>query len=52
MRRCSDSATIALSARPELDRAAMEAGANGLVSKTDQPERLLMVLDRLRRQEG
>ena len=36
---------IALSSRPEARRAALTAGANAFVSKTDLPERLLAAID-------
>lgn len=37
---------IALSGRPEVRRAALSAGANAFVSKTDPPERLLTTIRR------
>jgi DNA-binding NarL/FixJ family response regulator len=37
---------IALSGRPEVRRAALSAGANAFVSKTDPPERLLATIRR------
>jgi DNA-binding NarL/FixJ family response regulator len=36
---------IALSGKPEACRAALQAGANAFVSKTDPPERLLAVIE-------
>lgn len=41
---CPELRVIALSARPELHQAALEAGADGFVSKTDPPERLLAAI--------
>lgn len=35
---------IALSGRPELRQSALDAGADGFVSKADSPERLMMTL--------
>jgi len=46
---CPDAIVVALSARPEAAQAAMEAGADDFVSKGDQPQRLLAVLERLHR---
>jgi len=40
-----DLEVIALSSRPEARRAALTAGANAFVSKTDLPERLLAIID-------
>jgi len=42
---CPDLIVIALSSRPEARRAALEAGANAFVSKTDPPERLLDLIE-------
>ncbi len=42
---CPDLFVIALSGRPEARRAALVAGANTFVSKTDPPERLLAAID-------
>ena len=44
---CSDAIVVVLSAQPEAAQAAMEAGADAFVSKGDQPERLLAVLERV-----
>jgi DNA-binding NarL/FixJ family response regulator len=41
---------IALSGRPELGRAAINAGADAFVSKIDPPERLLTAIDRFQSQ--
>jgi len=41
---CPDTFVIALSGRPEARRAALAAGADGFVSKTDPPERLLAAI--------
>lgn len=41
---CPDLFVIALSGRPEACRAALEAGADAFVSKTDPPERLLAAI--------
>jgi len=38
---CPHLCVIALSGRPEMRKAALAAGADAFVSKTDQPERLL-----------
>lgn len=43
---CPDVVVIALSGIPEARRAALDAGADAFVSKTDPPERLLTVIDR------
>ncbi len=42
---CPNLIVIALSGRPEACRAALEAGADAFVSKTDPPERLLKIID-------
>ena len=42
---CPDLVVIALSGRPEAKRAALAAGADGFVSKTDPPERLLAAIE-------
>jgi len=42
---CPDLAIVALSGRPEARRAALAAGADAFVSKTDLPERLLAAID-------
>jgi DNA-binding NarL/FixJ family response regulator len=42
---CPDLSVIALSGRPEARRAALEAGADAFVSKTDPPERLLAAIN-------
>jgi len=41
---CPDSSVIALSGRPELRRAALDAGADAFVCKCDPPERLLAAI--------
>jgi DNA-binding NarL/FixJ family response regulator len=41
---CPDILVIALSGRSEARRAALEAGADAFVSKTDPPERLLATI--------
>ena len=41
---------IALSGRPELSHAAINAGADAFVSKIDPPERLLTAIDRFQSQ--
>ena len=41
---CPDVHVIALSGRPEERRAALDAGADAFVSKTDAPERLLATI--------
>jgi DNA-binding NarL/FixJ family response regulator len=47
-RRCPDLTIVALSARPEVARAAREAGVDAFVSKVDPPEALLSLLANLR----
>jgi len=42
---CPDLSVIVLSGRPELRRAALDAGADAFVSKTDPPEYLLMAIE-------
>jgi two-component system invasion response regulator UvrY len=51
-RRCPDLTIIALSARPEVARAAREAGVDAFVSKVDPPEALLSLLAQFRNQAG
>jgi DNA-binding NarL/FixJ family response regulator len=46
---CPDVSVIALSGRPEARQAALSAGADAFVSKTDPPERLLAAIDEYRR---
>ncbi len=46
-RACPHSAVIALSGRPELRRAALNAGADAFVCKCDPPERLLAAIAHL-----
>ena len=41
---CPDLTVIVLSGRPEARQAALAAGADAFVSKTDQPEQLLKVI--------
>lgn len=41
---------IALSGRPELGRAALEAGADNFVSKIDPPDRLLATVSKFQKQ--
>ena len=43
-----DLIVVALSARPEVRQAALEAGADAFVSKTDPPERLLEAIREVR----
>lgn len=43
-----DLIVIALSGRPEAQRAALEAGANAFVPKTDAPDRLLAAIKHCR----
>jgi DNA-binding NarL/FixJ family response regulator len=46
---CPDLKIIVLSSRPEANKSALSAGADGFVSKGDSPERLLeVVIDQLR----
>jgi DNA-binding NarL/FixJ family response regulator len=47
---CPDLIVIALSGRPEARRAALEAGADAFVSKTDPPERLLTLIEQCHKQ--
>ena len=47
---CPDLIVIALSGRPEARRAALEAGADAFVSKTDPPEALLALIEQCREQ--
>jgi len=47
---CPDLIVIALSGRPEARRAALEAGADAFVSKTDPPERLLALIEQCHEQ--
>ena len=42
---CPDVHVIVLSGRPEARQATLEAGADAFVSKTDSPERLLVIID-------
>jgi DNA-binding NarL/FixJ family response regulator len=42
---CPGLSVIALSGRPEARQAALGAGADGFVSKTDPPERLIAAID-------
>ena len=42
---CPGLSVIALSGRPEARLAALEAGADGFVSKTDPPDRLMAAID-------
>ncbi len=42
---CPKACVIILSGRPEVRRAALDAGADAFVSKVDPPERLLAVID-------
>ncbi len=42
---CPDLSVIVLSGRPEVRRAALDAGADAFVSKTDPPEYLLMAIE-------
>ena len=42
--RCGNTIVIALSGRPEARRAALDAGVDAFVSKSDPPERLLAIL--------
>jgi DNA-binding NarL/FixJ family response regulator len=42
---CPDLRVIALSSRPEVRQAALDAGADDFVSKGDPPERLLIAID-------
>lgn len=44
---CPKACVIVLSGRPEARRAALDAGADAFVSKTDPPGRLLAAIDRL-----
>jgi DNA-binding NarL/FixJ family response regulator len=46
---CPDLHVIALSGRPEARQAALEAGADAFVGKTDQPERLLAAIRSVKR---
>ncbi len=46
---CPDLYVIALSGRPEARRAALEAGVDAFVGKTDQPERLLAAIQSVKR---
>jgi two-component system response regulator DesR len=41
---CPDLTVVALSGRPEVRRAALAAGVEAFVSKTDPPERVLSVI--------
>ena len=43
---CSDLFVIALSGRPEARRAALDAGADAFVSKSDPPDQLLAVIEK------
>ena len=43
---CPDLFVVALSGRPEARRAALAAGADAFVSKTDLPERLLATISK------
>jgi len=45
---CSRVTIVALSGRPEARQAALDAGADGFVSKGDPPERLLEAIDACR----
>ena len=47
---CPDLIVIALSGRPEARRAALQAGADAFVSKTDPPESLLALIEQCRDQ--
>lgn len=42
---CPKLKIVALSARPEAGKAAMSSGADGFVSKSDQPDRLLEIIN-------
>jgi DNA-binding NarL/FixJ family response regulator len=42
---CPNAYVIALSGQSEARRAALDAGADAFISKTDSPERLLAVID-------
>lgn len=44
---CPNIRVIVLSGRPEARRAALDAGADAFVSKTDSPGRLLAAIDRM-----
>ena len=44
---CPDMAMIVLSGLPEVRRAALAAGANAFVNKTDPPEQLMAVIQSL-----
>ena len=45
---CPDVCVIALSGRPEARRAALTAGADAFISKSDPPERLLAAIEKQR----
>ena len=47
---CPDLIVVALSGRPEARRAALEAGADAFVSKTDPPERLMALIEQCHEQ--
>jgi DNA-binding NarL/FixJ family response regulator len=49
---CPDIYVIALSSRPDMGQAALAAGVNAFVSKTDPPDRLLTVIDDYTHQGG
>jgi DNA-binding NarL/FixJ family response regulator len=45
---CPDLRVVALSARPEMHSAALEAGANAFASKTDPPECLVKAIQKVK----
>ena len=49
---CPDLAVIVLSGQPEARRAALDAGADAFISKTDPPEQLLAAIGSIKRVAG
>jgi DNA-binding NarL/FixJ family response regulator len=49
---CPDLLVIVLSSRPELERAALDAGADDFISKIDPPDRLLASVSRCLKQHN